>query len=196
MSQVKGFLAGGVILLTILGAASFSTPHAFPNLPSQTSQADSGQTMQALLSEVHQLRLAIQRSNLNTYHAQVTLERFRLQQQQVDRLNDKLGGVRAQIARLQIDKSRLQGDSPRLEAQLSQESDPGKRRELENQQQAIKLEVERLLETVSQQREMESQLNGQLQIEQAKLNELNERLDALQKELENMDKPQQNGQRQ
>ena len=152
--------------------------------------------MQALLSEVHQLRLAIQRSNLNTYHAQVTLERFRLQQQQVDRLNDKLGGVRAQIARLQIDKSRLQGDSPRLEAQLSQESDPGKRRELENQQQAIKLEVERLLETVSQQREMESQLNGQVQVEQAKLNELNDRLDTLQKELENVDQPQQNGKRQ
>jgi hypothetical protein len=66
MSQIKGFLAGGVILLTILGAASFSTPHTFPNPPSQTSQGDSGQTMQALLSEVHQLRLAI--STLQSQH--------------------------------------------------------------------------------------------------------------------------------
>jgi len=190
MSRVKRFLAGGVILLSILGAASFSTLRAFPASTSQTSQGDSGQITQALLSEVHQLRLAIQRSNLNTYHAQVTLERLRLQQQQVDRLNDKLAGARALIARVQIDKSRLQGDLPRVEAQLSQESDPGRRREIENQQQAIKLEVERQLETISQQRELESQLNGQLQVEQAKLNELNDRLDTLQKELENVDKPQ------
>jgi chromosome segregation ATPase len=137
-----------------------------------------------------------QRSNLNTNHAQVTLERLRLQQQQVDRLDDKLGGTRAHIARLQIDKSRLQEDIPRLEAQLSQESDPGKRRELEIHQQAIKLEIERFLDTISQEREMESQIIGQLQIEQAKLNELNGRLDTLQKELENVDKPQQNGKRQ
>jgi chromosome segregation ATPase len=137
-----------------------------------------------------------QRSNLNTNHAQVTLERLRLQQQQVDRLNDKLGGTRAHIARLQIDKSRLQEDIPRLEAQLSQESDPGKRRELEIHQQAIKLEIERFLDTISQEREMKSQIIGQLQIEQAKLNELNGRLDTLQKELENVDKPQQNGKRQ
>ena len=184
MSRVKGFLASGVILLTILGAASFSAPTG------QTSQGDSGQTMQALLSEVHQLRLAIQRSNLNTYHAQVTLERLRLQQQQVDRVNDKLGGARALIARVQMDRSRLQADLPRLETQLSQESDPGRRRDMENQQQAIKLEVERQLETISQQRELESQLSAQVQVEQAKLNELNERLDALQKELENVDKPQ------
>jgi hypothetical protein len=190
MSRVKRFLLGGVILVTILGAASFSTLRAFPVSTSQISQGDSGQITQALLSEVHQLRLAIQRSNLNTYHAQVTLERLRLQQQQVDRLNDKLGGARALIARLQIDKSRLQGDLPRLEAQLSQESDPGRRREMENQQLAIKLEVERQLETISQQRELESQLSGQVQVEQAKLNELNDRLDTLQKELENVDKPQ------
>jgi chromosome segregation ATPase len=137
-----------------------------------------------------------QRSNLNTNHAQVTLERLRLQQQQVDRLDDKLGGTRAHIARLQIDKSRLQEDIPRLEAQLSQESDPGKRRELEIHQQAIKLEIERFLDTISQEREMKSQIIGQLQIEQAKLNELNGRLDTLQKELENVDKPQQNGKRQ
>ena len=196
MSNVKRFQAGGIILLTILGAASFSTPRAFPISASQTPQGDSGQTMQALLNEVHQLRLAIQRSNLNTYHAQVTLERLRLQQQQVDRLNDKLGGARALIAQVQTEKSRLQEDIPRLEAQLSQESDPGKRRDLELRHQMIKLEVDRLLENISQQRELESQLNAQVQVEQAKLNALNDRLDTLQKELENVDKPQQDGKRQ
>ena len=53
-----------------------------------------------------------------------------------------------------------------------------------------------MLETISQQRELESQLNGQVQVEQAKLNEINDRLDTLQKELENVDKLQQNGKRQ
>jgi hypothetical protein len=44
--------------------------------------------------------------------------------------------------------------------------------------------------------QQESQLLAQLQPEQARLNELNERLDAAQKELEVGDKPQAGGKRQ
>jgi len=99
--------------------------------------------------------------------------------------------VRARTAFASETTKFLDRDVQRLETQLSQESDPGRRRDMENQQQAIKLEVERQLETISQQRELESQLSAQVQVEQAKLNELNERLDALQKELENVEKPQQ-----
>lgn len=192
MSQVKGFLGGGVILIIMIGALSFGAAGAFPDPANQSSQGDSGGTMQSLLNEVRQLRFAIQRSNLNTYHAQVTLERLRLQQQQVDRLSDKLGGVRELIAKLQMDKPRMSGVLQRLETQISQESDPGKRRDLESEQQAMKLELERLPEMTSQARETESQLNGQLQMEQAKLTELNDRLDTMQKELESLAAPQRN----
>ena len=146
--------------------------------------------MQALVNEVRQLRLAIQRSNLNTYHAQVTLERFRLQQQQVNRVNEKLDVVRSRLAQLKLDQTRVSADAKRVEDNLTTETDPGKRHDLEAFRQSLKLELERMVPTETQAREQETLLTGQLQIEQAKLAELNERLDALQKELEFVDKPQ------
>src|SRR5262249_37781338 len=153
------------------------------NSVNQSQQADGGQTMQALLNEVRQLRLAIQRSNLNAYHAQVTFERVRMQQQRVDRLNEKLSEAREQIARMKMEEAQLPEYARGVESKLSQETDPAKRRELEDRQKQLKFEMERLSQIEAHQRETESQLNAQLQIEQAKLNELNDGLDALQKEL-------------
>lgn len=196
MSQVKRFSMVGLLLLVCLSLSSFSRPQAITNSVNQAQQGDNGQPMQALLNEVRQLRIAIQRSNLNTYHAQVTLERLRIQQQSVDRLNEKLGEVRERIAKAKIDQAQLPEHLRTVESKLSQETDPAKRRELENTQNQLKFESERLTQLETQGREMEAQLNGQLQTEQAKLNELNDRLDILQKELEIEAKPQPNGKRQ
>jgi tetrahydromethanopterin S-methyltransferase subunit G len=148
--------------------------------------------MQALLNEVHQLRLAIQRSNLNTYHAQVTLERFRLQQQRVDRLSERLENVRAEIAEIKPHQARALEDFKQIEDELAKETDPGKRRYLEGVQQPTREKLERLI----QMQEQEAQLIAQLQLEQIKLNELNERLDTLQKELEVVEKLLPSGKRQ
>ncbi|HZS10341.1 MAG TPA: hypothetical protein VFD58_36265 [Blastocatellia bacterium] len=197
MSRMKSLLAGGAVLLTVFGFAAFSTPRAVPAPTSQSPQGDGGQTTQALLNEVRELRLAIQRSSLNGYHAQVTLERLRLQQQRVDRLNERLEGVHSEMGELQRQKSHFLEESRRLETRLGQEPDPNKRRELDDMQQRFKAEAERRLpERESRARETESQMTAQLQMEQSRLNELNDRLDALQKELEIVDKPQQNGKRQ
>jgi Mg2+ and Co2+ transporter CorA len=196
MSKLKGSLIGSIVVLAVLGFAAFSTSRAISHPVTQTSQPDSGQTMQALLGEVRQLRLAIQRSNLNTYHAQVTLERLRLQQQRVDRLTEKLGEARKELATMRRSMAELPEASKKLEAQLARESDANKRRELEGRQELFKSMIESAPENVAKLQETESELSGQLQIEQVKLNELNDRLDTLQKELEVIDKSQQNGKRQ
>jgi len=193
MSQAQRFLAFGILLLVCLSFTSFSRPQANTNSVNQPQQGDSGQTMQALLNEVRQLRLAIQRSNLNAYHAQVTFERVRMQQQRVDRLNEKLSEVREQIAKIKMEQARLPEQARVAEGSLSQETDPARRRSLEDMQKGLKYEIERLSQMETNLRETESQLNGQLQIEQAKLSELNDSLDALQKELEVEGKPQQPG---
>jgi chromosome segregation ATPase len=196
MSKLKGSLIGSIVVLAVLGFAAFSTSRAISHPVTQASQPDSGQTMQALLGEVRQLRLAIQRSNLNTYHAQVTLERLRLQQQRVDRLTEKLGEARKELAAMRRNMAELPEASKKLEAQLARESDTNKRRELEGKQELFKSMIESAPEDVARLQATESELSGQLQIEQVKLNELNDRLDTLQKELEVIDKPQQNGKRQ
>lgn len=196
MSKLKGSLIGSIVVLAVLGFAAFSTSRAISHPVPQASQPDSGQTMQALLGEVRQLRLAIQRSNLNTYHAQVTLERLRLQQQRVDRLTEKLEAARKELAAMRRNMAELPEASKKLEAQLARESDANKRRELEGRQELFKSMIESAPEDVARLQETESELSGQLQREQVKLNELNDRLDTLQKELEVIDKPQQNGKRQ
>ena len=196
MSKLKGSLIGSIVVLAVLGFAAFSSSRAIPHPVTQSSQPDSGQIMQALLGEVRQLRLAIQRSNLNTYHAQVTLERLRLQQQRVDRLTEKLGEARKELAAMRRNMAELPEASKKLEAQLARESDANKRRELEGKQELFKSMIESAPEDVARLQATESELSGQLQIEQVKLNELNDRLDTLQKELEVIDKPQQNNKRQ
>jgi chromosome segregation ATPase len=190
MSRVKGPSLSGIVLLMLLGCVLFSNSKALTTPANQSPQNDNVQPMQALLNEVHQLRLAIQRSNLNTYHAQVTLERLRLQQQRVDRLSEKLEEARAKLSEIRSNQVKLPEEIKRVEELLGKEPDPinrgFKRRELESVLQTVKAELENLAQKESQAREQEAHLNGQLQTEQAKLNEVNERLDALQKEVDDL----------
>src|SRR5258708_4994543 len=127
MSHLKGLFACCLLCLSVFGLASLTAPKALTHSPSQAVPGDGGQTKQALLSEVHELRLAIQRSNLNTYHAQITIERMKIQQQRVDRLNAQLGDTRGHLARLKRDLPGLSAQIKEIEGALLQESDPAKR---------------------------------------------------------------------
>jgi chromosome segregation ATPase len=148
MSRVKGPSLSGIVLLMLLGCVLFSNSKALTTPANQSPQNDNVQPMQALLNEVHQLRLAIQRSNLNTYHAQVTLERLRLQQQRVDRLSEKLEEARAKLSEIRSNQVKLPEEIKRVEELLGKEPDPinrgFKRRELESVLQTIKAELENL----------------------------------------------------
>lgn len=110
----------------------------------------------------------------------------------VDRLIEKLEGVRAEISRLRSRQARSPEDLKFIENELRKETDPAKRRDLEQAQQMLK----HLPEELAQLEQQEAQLLAQLQPEQARLNEFNERLDTWQKELEALDKPQPSGKRQ
>jgi peptidoglycan hydrolase CwlO-like protein len=191
MSGVKSLSFSAVGLLIILGCVSLNNPRALTAPVNQSLPSDNGQPMQALVNEVRQLRLAIERSNLSAYQAQVTLERIRWQQPRVDRLNEKLEKARAEIAWLRSRLASAPEDLKHIENELRKETDPGKRRELEQALQIIKHQPEELVQLEQQ----ESQLLAQLQPEQARLNELNERLEAAQKELEIGDKPPAGGKR-
>ena len=192
MSGVKILSVSAVGLLTILGCVSFNNPKALTAPVNQSLPDDNEQPMRALVNEVRQLRIAIQRSNFSNYHAQVTLERLRMQQPRVDRLSEELMKVRAEISEIRSRQARLPEDLRRIENELLKETDPAKRRELEQAQQMLKGYPEEL----ARWQEQEVQLIARLQPEQAKLNELNESLDALQKELEVEYKSQPVGKRQ
>jgi chromosome segregation ATPase len=185
-----------LLILAVLGLTSLTASTAFTGASAQSAQGD--QTLQALLGEVHQLRLALQRANLNTYHAQITIERMKLQQQRVDRLQTQLGEGRNQLASTRKVLSDISRALKGNEMGLAQETNAAERADRERYAQRLKAELEELTQKEQQEQGYETQLQAQLQIEQAKLSELNERLDSLQRELEaqmSTDKPQPSGKR-
>jgi hypothetical protein len=147
---------------------------------------------------VRELRLALQRSNLNTYHTQITIERMKLQQQRVDRLTSQLGDIRRQLADTRKALSQKSTELKSQEMTLAQETDATQRADRERYIRSLKTEFEETTQKEQQEQGYETQFQAQLQIEQAKLNELNEQLDTLQRELETQmssDKPQPSGKR-
>jgi hypothetical protein len=184
MSPNKTISIIGLLLLIGLGLTSRSNAQTANNSPAQAAQSENTQVMQALLSEVQQLRLAIQRSNLNIYHAQIAIERMRLQQQRVDRQSEQLRGTREQIAGLRMGQAEMQEELKRAELRVSEETDVVKRREFEGHQEAMKTRLANLAQEETRLLTQEAQLAAQLQTEQGRLAELNDQLDNLQRELQ------------
>ena len=190
MSRRTNLLVISLLTLAVLGLSLLTVAKAYS---SSAQPVQSEQTLQTLLGEVRQLRIVLQRGNLNTHHAQITVERMKLQQQRVDRLQTQLSEVGNHLAGTRKGLSQVANYLKELEVALTRETDAAKRAEIEKRQRDTKFEVEGMTEREQQQQGYETQLQSQLQMEQSKLNELNERLDTLQRELETLmsdDKPQ------
>jgi len=146
----------------------------------QKPDSPDSQTMQALLSEVRQLRAAIERAMAIQPRIQITLERMQVGQRRIEQLSRPLEDVRRQIA----DRARSAGDQAAIESQLASEQDPNRRKQLEDMLKAIKAEAERRSVEDVQLRARESELLSALQAEQNKMNELSDRLDKMDQSLE------------
>src|SRR5215470_8132115 len=88
------------------------------------------QTLQSLLSEVHQLRIAMERSAAITPRIQIVVERLKLQQEQVARTSRELTDLRRDLERGRMELGQNQARIQSLENAESQETDTAKRREL------------------------------------------------------------------
>jgi len=188
MSHIKTISVIFLLLLTTFVFASFGSPQATNSNRAKAADGDDTQTVRVLLTEVHQLRLAIQQSQLSGYHTQVVIERMRSQQQTVERLNERLRNTREEILRWKmyfpLQQTEIQNQLKVLENSLRESADANSRQRYEGEIEITKQRLGLLTQEESLLRERESQLTTQLQIEQAKLSELNDQLDAVQRELE------------
>ncbi len=188
MLRVKIISTICLLFLTALVFTSFGGPQTATDNSANGAQGDHGQAMQALVNEVRQLRLAIQRSNLSAHQSQVVIERMRSQQQTVDRVADRLRWAREEASRFRMympmQQTEIQNRLKMIEADLSETLDAKARRVKEGELEISKQRLGMMGQEETRLRENESQLAAQLQIEQAKLAELNDQLDALQREME------------
>jgi len=168
----KLFRFGRIVLLAALAPAL---------APAQTTNADNT-TLQALLDEVRQLRMTLEKSVTLGPRMQLLLQRTQLQDARVARISQQLDEVRKQIA---VETGRQTDVNERLakvEQDISAETDAGRRAQLEDVRAQIKIVAGRGPD--QQLRARESELANALEGEQATLNDLNGRLDALERQLE------------
>jgi hypothetical protein len=159
-----------VITLLLAGTTALAQPR-------NTARPTSEQSLEELVSEVRQLRTTLQRMNAAVYKGQITIERFKLQQDVVSRLSRELNSVRDSISETKPQTTRLR----ELVAKIEGDVEKGVRST--NDLLNFKTELDLIRQREDRLVLRESQLVNEVELERAKLNELNERLNLLEQEL-------------
>ena len=140
--------------------------------------ASDGQTLQHLLSEVHQLRIALERSTQIGPRVQIDIERLKLQQELVARVARQLDEVRR-------DLDHHRSEQPKIQQRLQEfrQQDPQQQKDMKVLSTHLKLDAEQTERSLQQLQTREGELVSQLQSERARLTELNDRLDQIERAL-------------
>ncbi len=187
MTRLRSSFAWSLLVIALLtGAGALAQqPAAAPQPP--TASSPEAQLLRALLEEVRQLRIALQRANINTHRAQMLTERLARQQSRVDSLIEEIEQTKALIQQSQ-DTSRDEDELKDLEATINETPDPQTRAQLVQSYAALKRSLIRQREYARQEaeqsRERQAQLEATLRQEQARLAELQDQLDAVYRELD------------
>jgi chromosome segregation ATPase len=150
--------------------------------PSEPAQGDRDQTLQQLLVEVRELRLALQRTTIINARFQMLIERLKAQQAQVDSINQQLESVRSNLTKLRAAKTQAVAQMKETEERLNNLSGE-ERTTLEKTTKEVKQWLESKGVEEQQQIQEEVDLTMRLQVAQARLSDLDNQLDALMKEL-------------
>src|SRR5271165_1645186 len=145
----------------------------------QTTAGDS-QTLQALLSEVRQLRQDLQTTTVAAQRAQILIYRLQGQEAAVARASQRLDEVRDKLARVQDERKHLATDVKQHEDFISNtENPPAQRKVLEDRLPQLKSELESRGNLEQQQQTQEIDAEQHLRAEEVKLSDLQDQLDRL-----------------
>jgi peptidoglycan hydrolase CwlO-like protein len=93
-----------VCLFVLVACTLFLTPaSSFAQTPPATSE----QSLQELVKEVRQLRATLQRMNATVYKGQMIMERLKLHQEQVNRIERELRETRDNLSDLQSEEMKV-----------------------------------------------------------------------------------------
>jgi hypothetical protein len=155
----------------------------------QTNNANPVQTPETpltreVVTELQRLRQVVERSTVNQSRVTIALERLRMQHELLARLSRDLEGARQAVTNLQTNRMEL-AEKLKGYDQSIKEDDLGQRRLLEGMRKQLKVQLGRIEQLEQTERARETELRTRLDVEQSKLNDLNERLDTLECEFEN-----------
>jgi chromosome segregation ATPase len=149
------------------------------------SPSSESQGMQALVAEVRQFRKDLQTSNGYALKAQVLLNRLQFQQAAVVRASDRLSDARLRLAGMQRHRTEVAATLKGFEELLENtETSSEDQKRIQAEISPKKQELEALAAEEQQQQAAVADAEEQLRTEQAKLNELEDRVDRLEKALD------------
>lgn len=151
-------------------------PAGFAQAPSSDSQ-----TLQALLSELRQLRKELEAHSTALQRTQLLFFRLQAQQALVERASQRVEDARNRLAEIQNDRKRAEVVAKTAQERLDHPDPADDRKALENELAFYKQHLEELPGEEQQRQARLSEAEEQLRAEQAKLDELNAQLDALDK---------------
>jgi chromosome segregation ATPase len=151
----------------------------------QTAPGDS-QTLQALLSEVRQLRQDLQTTTIAAQRAQILMYRLQGQEADVARASQRLDEAREKLARIQDERKHVASDVKQQEDFVSNTGNPpAQRKEVEAVLPRLKTRLESLENEEQQRQTREIEAEQQLRAEEVRLSDLRDQLDRIDKALEN-----------
>ncbi len=181
MLGLKTLLGCCVFGFVIFGTAQQVTK---PTTPQQLASINDAATLQALLKEVQQIRVSIPRANLNTFHADITLNRIKMQKEMIDRLTTRLEETKALIKKLNEDSQENLLIRKTLEQRLQNTYDPVQRAGLEYAIEQTKLKNNTASINIQELNNQIYKLTNQINMEQSRMDELNQRLDQVLRTIE------------
>jgi chromosome segregation ATPase len=140
-------------------------------------------TMRELLAEVRGLRLALERAATSGPRIQVLMARVQVQEQRMLNLTNRLTAVRGEIASIDQQLPSITMTMRQLEQQIKRVSEPNEREALEEQVAGLRMQNETSLARRQELASEDALLAQQLGDEQTRANELQDRLDQLERSL-------------
>lgn len=165
--------------LTVIAATGL-----FAAVLAAQSAAPPGDSMAALLAEVRQLRLVMERSAQMSPRIQILASRLGVQDQRVARMTRDLTDVKDHIAQKVAEAQAHTSRVSELEAGIQAEPDVPRRKAFEEELRAVKQQIDAMSLEEQQLRAREAEAASALAAEQNQWNDLTRRLDELEKSLE------------
>ena len=151
----------------------------------QTASPDT-QALQALVTEIRQLRQDMQATTLATQRVQIVLYRLQTQTALVTRASSRLDDARSSLGNLQSDKKTIADRLPQIEESVKSTQDPKERKNMEDGLAGTKMQLERMAADEQRLQSRAIDAETQFRTEQNKLADLQDQLDRLDKLLDSL----------
>ncbi|MEK6285616.1 MAG: hypothetical protein AABO57_07740 [Acidobacteriota bacterium] len=173
------------VLVTILLVFSVSAEaqKASSNDPATPNER---QLLQELINEVRDLRISLQRANLNAYRAQITIERLNVQQRRFDGVSRQLEENQNELNSNKQSRVQLSARVKDIETEFNDEQNTDQRIQQENEIKELKKALEQQTEREAFLNDQQAKLANQLQTEQAKLDDICKELMTIEAEFQKM----------